>query len=98
MCGCILEQIADIGHIGCRGRRAAVQSEQGLFRTGAWRPEVHMRSILLALAGLMLVAGAPAWAKIDITIDKNNQMMTVAVDGVERYHWPVSSGIPSRET
>jgi hypothetical protein len=57
-----------------------------------------MRSILLALAGLLLVAGAPAFAKVDITIDKNNQMMTVAVDGVERYHWPVSTGIPSRET
>ena len=25
-------------------------------------------------------------------------MMTVAVDGVERYHWPVSTGIPSHET
>jgi hypothetical protein len=25
-------------------------------------------------------------------------MMTVAIDGVERYHWPVSTGIPSRET
>ena len=24
--------------------------------------------------------------------------MTVAVDGVERYHWPVSTGIPSYET
>ena len=24
--------------------------------------------------------------------------MTVAVDGVARYHWPVSTGIPSRET
>ena len=24
--------------------------------------------------------------------------MTVAVDGVERYHWPVSTGIPSHET
>ena len=24
--------------------------------------------------------------------------MTVAVDGVERYHWPVSSGLPSYET
>src|ERR1700710_250012 len=24
--------------------------------------------------------------------------MTVAVDGVERYHWPVSSGLPSHET
>ena len=57
-----------------------------------------MRSTLLALAGFMLVAGAPAWAKVDITVDKNNQMMTVAVDGVTRYRWPVSTGIPSRET
>ena len=57
-----------------------------------------MRSFLVALAGLMLFAGHAAQAKVDITIDKNNQMMTVAVDGVTKYHWPVSTGIPSRET
>jgi L,D-transpeptidase-like protein len=57
-----------------------------------------MRSPFIALAGLVLLAGTPALAKVDITVDKNNQMMTVAVDGVERYHWPVSTGIPSRET
>ena len=57
-----------------------------------------MRSFLVALAGLMLFAGHAAQAKVDITVDKNNQMMTVAVDGVQRYHWPVSTGIPSRET
>jgi L,D-transpeptidase catalytic domain len=57
-----------------------------------------MRSFLVALAGLMLCAGHAAQAKVDITIDKNNQLMTVAVDGVEKYRWPVSSGIPSRET
>jgi len=57
-----------------------------------------MRPYLVALAGLMLFAGHAAQAKVDITIDKNNQMMTVAVDGVERYRWPVSTGIPSRET
>ena len=57
-----------------------------------------MRSCFVALAGLMLLAGHSAQAKVDITVDKNNQMMTVAVDGVERYHWPVSTGIPSRET
>jgi hypothetical protein len=56
-----------------------------------------MRSFLVTLAGLMLFTGA-AQAKIAITIDKNNQMMTVAVDGVERYHWPVSTGNPSHET
>jgi hypothetical protein len=57
-----------------------------------------MRSFLIALAGVVLFAGHAAQAKIDITIDKNNQMMTVAVDGVQKYHWPVSTGIPSRET
>src|SRR5215467_3592016 len=57
-----------------------------------------MRSCFVALAGLMLFAGHSAQAKVDITVDKNNQMMTVAVDGVERYRWPVSTGIPSRET
>jgi len=56
-----------------------------------------MRSYLVALSGLMLFAGA-AQAKIAITVDKDNQMMIVAVDGVERYHWPVSTGNPSHET
>ena len=56
-----------------------------------------MRSFLVVLAGLMLCTGA-AQAKVAITVDKNEQMMTVAVDDVERYHWPVSTGIPSYET
>jgi hypothetical protein len=45
----------------------------------------------------MLFAGA-AQAKIAITVDKNAQLMTVAVDGVARYQWPVSTGNPSHET
>src|SRR4030088_2690290 len=57
-----------------------------------------MRSFLVALAGLTLCATGAAHANVSITIDKNVQEMTVAVDGVERYHWPVSTGIPSRET
>src|SRR5438067_3655185 len=57
-----------------------------------------MRSSLIAFAGLMLLASSAAQANVQITVDKNNQMMTVAVNGVERYHWPVSTGIPSRET
>jgi hypothetical protein len=56
-----------------------------------------MRSFLVAVAGLALSCGA-ARADVAITVDKDNQMMTVAVDGVARYHWPVSTGIPSRET
>jgi L,D-transpeptidase catalytic domain len=57
-----------------------------------------MRSFLVAFAGLILFAGHAAHANVQITVDKNNQAMTVAVDGVERYHWPVSTGIPSYET
>src|SRR6202047_811143 len=57
-----------------------------------------MRSFLVALTGLMLFATGAAQANVSITVDKNAQQMTVAVDGVARYHWPVSSGIPSRET
>jgi hypothetical protein len=58
-----------------------------------------MRSLLLsALCLMFLVAGGGAEAKVAITVDKDNQQMTVAVDGVARYRWPVSTGIPSRET
>src|SRR3974390_3715851 len=57
-----------------------------------------MRSFLIALAGLILFAGHPAHANVAITVDKNSQTMTVSVDGVERYHGPVSTGIPSYET
>ena len=46
----------------------------------------------------MLFATGAAQAKIAITVDKDAQLMTVAVDGVERYRWPVSTGIPSHET
>ena len=57
-----------------------------------------MRSFFIAVAGLMLFAASSAQAKIYITIDKDAQMMTVAVDGVARYRWPVSTGNPSHET
>jgi L,D-transpeptidase catalytic domain len=57
-----------------------------------------MRSLLVAATTLMLFAAGAAQAKINITVDKDAQVMTVAVDGVERYRWPVSTGIPSRET
>ncbi|WFU43119.1 L,D-transpeptidase [Bradyrhizobium sp. CB82] len=57
-----------------------------------------MRTLFIAITSLMLFSASIAQAKVDITIDKDNQRMTVAVDGVTRYHWPVSTGIPSRET
>src|ERR1700754_2731666 len=57
-----------------------------------------MRNVLVAIAGLMLFAGSPALAKVDITVNKDTQTMIVAVDGVTKYRWPVSSGLPSYET
>jgi hypothetical protein len=57
-----------------------------------------MRSFFIAFTSLMLLSAGTAQAKVEITVDKDNQQMTVAVDGVARYHWPVSTGIPSRET
>ncbi|MFB9269109.1 L,D-transpeptidase [Bradyrhizobium erythrophlei] len=57
-----------------------------------------MRTFLIAFTALTLATASAAQAKIAITVDKDNQEMTVAVDGVERYHWPVSTGIPSYET
>jgi L,D-transpeptidase catalytic domain len=57
-----------------------------------------MRSFLVAFTGLMLFATGAAQAKIAITVDKNEQLMTVEVDGVQRYRWPVSTGNPSHET
>ena len=57
-----------------------------------------MRSLLVAATTLMLFAAGVAQAKVSITVDKDAQMMTVAVDGVDRYHWPVSTGNPTHET
>jgi L,D-transpeptidase-like protein len=57
-----------------------------------------MRSFLIAITGLLLFATGAAQATVAISIDKDAQLMTVAVDGVELYQWPVSTGIPSRET
>jgi lipoprotein-anchoring transpeptidase ErfK/SrfK len=57
-----------------------------------------MRSLFVAVTALTLFAATAAQANVSVTIDKDAQMMTVAVDGVERYHWPVSSGDPSHET
>jgi hypothetical protein len=57
-----------------------------------------MRYFLVAFAGLTLLASGAAQAHVSITVDKSAQTMTVVIDGVERYHWPVSTGIPSYET
>lgn len=58
------------------------------------------RLAIAAAAMLTVVLGTAGMARaaVEITIDKDNQQMTVAVDGTARYRWPVSSGVPSHET
>ena len=56
-----------------------------------------MRRFFIALAWASLVgllpAAGPAQAEVFIAINKSSQRMTVAVNGRERYHWPVSTGV-----
>ncbi len=62
-----------------------------------------MRSVTLLPASLIAAAlaipcASAAFANIDIAIDKNAQQMSVAVDGAQRYTWPVSTGRPGYDT
>src|SRR3954466_10733813 len=93
----LLERKPDSGHIGCRGTEIG-SAASWLYLVKGLEAKGKMRSFLIAFSALTLLATGAAQAKVAITIDKDSQQMTVAVDGVERYHWPVSSGIPSRET
>jgi hypothetical protein len=52
-------------------------------------------AVLASFFGAFLLAVAmpgEAFANILITINKLDQQMTVTVDGVPKYHWPVSTG------
>jgi hypothetical protein len=57
-----------------------------------------MRASVLVPALLALLASASAQAAVQIDINKDTQTMTVAVDGVVKHRWPVSSGLPAHET
>jgi lipoprotein-anchoring transpeptidase ErfK/SrfK len=48
-------------------------------------------SIFLAVAAAIALGAMPARASVIITVDKSVQQMSVAVDGVTRYRWPVST-------
>jgi L,D-transpeptidase catalytic domain len=53
---------------------------------------------LLIGAVLAISFTATAQAAILVNIDKSSQRMTVSVDGVARYMWPVSTGRPGYDT
>lgn len=50
-----------------------------------------LKGALIVMCGVALGVGA-ASAGVDIHIDKSSQRMTVAVDGVQRHTWKVSTG------
>lgn len=45
----------------------------------------------IAVIGLMLGGLVPAEAGVVVTVDKTTQRLSVAVDGITRYSWPVST-------
>jgi hypothetical protein len=57
-----------------------------------------MRLALVSIVLLLGLAAAPAEASVLIRIDKSSQQMTVTVDGVPRWTWPVSTGRPGYDT
>jgi L,D-transpeptidase catalytic domain len=61
------------------------------------RPQKLLYASLLA-AGLTLPFASAAFAGVDISVDKTTQHMTVSVDGVTRYVFPVSTGRPGYDT
>ena len=52
----------------------------------------------VAAATILFAFTAPAYADLLINVDKSTQRMTVSVDGVPRYVWPVSTGISKYDT
>jgi lipoprotein-anchoring transpeptidase ErfK/SrfK len=51
-----------------------------------------IKCVLLAVSTVVLLAASSASADVTVEIDKSAQRMSVRVDGVPRYSWPVSTG------
>ena len=50
------------------------------------------RWLIYVFCVFTLVTGAPAFARVLITVDKSTQQMSVSADGVPRYRFAVSTG------
>jgi hypothetical protein len=75
-----------------------LQKEPGTEISALEPFEMRARVSVLVPALLALLASTSAQAAVEIDINKDTQTMTVAVDGVAKYRWPVSSGLPAYET
>ena len=72
-----------------------------MFPVSRLRPVHIFAGPLVAAAFVLPLAtslATPACASIDISIDKSAQQMTVAVDGAQKYVWPVSTGRAGYDT
>jgi L,D-transpeptidase catalytic domain len=75
------------------GEPASTSPENALVFIGAsMRLRGFVLACALAAAGL---SARPAAANVLVTVDKSNQQMSVAVDGVPRWQWRVSTGRPN---
>jgi hypothetical protein len=84
----------------CREKLLSKGKFGGLVAAIRWRP-MHLQTTLTAslLAAVMTAAfAAPSQANVLINIDKSAQVMTVSVDGQQRYVWPVSTGRAGYDT
>ena len=60
---------------------------------GQWASLYKASLAMLVIAAAFIVAAfTPARADVVVQIDKSAQRMSVSVDGVARYNWPVSTG------
>ena len=59
-----------------------------------------MKYFVMILTCLCLLITSPVLAasKVDVVVDKSKQIMTVSVDGQQRYEWKVSTGDKKHET
>jgi hypothetical protein len=69
----------------------------GTFSSSRFSAARFATALAVPLSLLLSLASA-AQADILISIDKSTQHMTVAVDGAQRYDWPVSTGRPGYDT
>jgi hypothetical protein len=58
----------------------------------------HRLLSALAVAALAFAFIAPAKAELLINVNKSTQQMTVSLDGMTRYVWPVSTGVSGHDT
>jgi hypothetical protein len=59
---------------------------------------MRLRLAVALAAGFTALAFTAARAEVLIRVDKAAQIMTVDVDGAQRYAWPVSTGIADYDT